>query len=124
MTEGLAREGFDIDLLHGKAREDAFAHVLTRAKVECKSDGKCRSTGNVFIEFRQRGRDSGIKTTTADWWAIEYADDCWVVLPTQRLIALARQAYRVKGSVRGGDGDEYEGVLIPIEWFVRPFRAA
>lgn len=123
MADGLARAGFDIDLLDGKAREDAFAYVLLKAKVEHKSDEKCRITGNVFVEYRQKGRPSGLATTTAEWWAIEFDKDSWLLMPTERLRALARQAYKdPRRRVSGGDNNQYEGVLIPVEWLVRSIK--
>lgn len=124
MTQGLARAGFDIDLRHGEAGEQAFVHVFLKAKVEHKRDDKCRVTGNVFIEYKQKGRPSGIAVTTANWWAIEYDEECWVIVPTDRLKALARQAAKEpRRLVKGGDNNLYDGVLVPIEWLVRPFKA-
>jgi hypothetical protein len=127
MAKGLARAGFDIDLRDGGLREAAFANVLFHAKVECKSDEKCRQTGNVFIEYLQHGRPSGIATTEADFWAIEFAPDCWLVLPTAHLKDIARDVARQKERrVKGGDGDNFEGVLVPLveliavgDWKVR-----
>lgn len=122
MAKGLAREGFDRDLRHGEAREDAFVHVLLRSRVEIKSDGKCRETGNVFIEYQQKGRPSGIAVSTAGLWAIEVDDTVWVVLPTERIKALARLAVQQGRKKFGGDGDQYLGALVPVEWLVRPVR--
>ena len=121
MTQGKARSGFDVDLRDGEAREDAFVYTFLRARVEHKSDEACRRTGNVFIEYRQKGRPSGIAVTTAERWAIEYDGDCWLVVPTPRLKAITRLAYRdPKKRVKGGDGNQYDGVLVPVEWLVRP----
>lgn len=121
MAEGLAREGFDIDLLEGKAREDAFAHLITRARVEVKSDRIARRTGNVFVEYEQKSRPSGILTTTADWWTFEVNDECYLFVPTARVKAVARYVYdtypeRVKD---GGDFNRYRGVLVPVDWLWR-----
>lgn len=124
MSEGLSGAGFDLDLLHGKAREDAFAHILTRATFEVKSDAKARNTGNIFVEFRQHGRPSGIATTKADWWVIEVNDDVWLVLPTERLKDAARLAWKQKRCARGGDFDAYEGALVPIHWLTQSLKAA
>jgi hypothetical protein len=115
MAKGLARAGFDIDLRDGGIREEAFAHVLFRASVEHKFDEKCRETGNVFLEFRQHGKPSGLATTTAEFWAIEVDRECWVVMATERLKAIARQAAREPGRRRkGGDGDAFDGVVVPL----------
>lgn len=114
MASGIARSGWDIDLRDGEAREDAFVHTFLKAKVEHKSDEKCRFTGNVFIEFRQKGRPSGIAVSTADYWAIEFNTNCWIVIPTDKLRHLARQYWKAGKVKNGGDGDNYEGILIPL----------
>jgi hypothetical protein len=54
MTHGLAREGWDLDLRHGVAREDALVNLLLHARVEVKSDGRCPDTGRLFIETQAR----------------------------------------------------------------------
>ncbi len=122
MAEGIAREGFDIDLRHGLAREDALVDVFLKAKVEHKCDEKARRTGNLFIEYRQKGRPSGIAVTTADWWAFEFDDETWLIVPTEKLKRLARLAYQQNRRAKGGDNNLYEGVLLPTEWLVRPMR--
>src|SRR3954454_12200058 len=125
MSEGLAREGFDVDLRHGLARENALVHLLLRAHVEVKSDGRCAETGRLFIEYRHNGRPSGIAVTTADRWAFEFDEDCWLIVPTNRLRAIARLAYRRGRIARGGDHNRSEGVLVPITWLTcAPNRGA
>lgn len=121
MATGLGRSGFDLDLKHGKLREEALGAILRGdQKVEIKSDGKCRETGNLFIEYRQKGRPSGIAVTEADYWAFEFADDNWLIVPTGKLKAIARQAYMdPRNRKRGGDYNEYEGVLVRIESLVK-----
>lgn len=126
MADGIARSGWDIDLLDGKAREDAFAHVLCQARVEVKSDHKCRETGRLFVEIRQRGkadgkwRLSGLAVTQADWWAFEVHDDRWLVVPTWQLKAIAKRVWErdPKAVRRGGDFNGYEGVLVPLQALV------
>lgn len=121
MADGVARAGFDIDLTDGKAREDAFAHLITRARVEVKSDRIARRTGNVFIEYLQKGRPSGIATTTAAWWAFEVNDDSWVLVPSVRVKAVARYVAEECPDrvVDGGDFNNYRGVLVPVDWLLR-----
>lgn len=122
MTQGLARSGFDKDLRDGEAREDAFVHVLLKDKVEHKSDERCKLTGNLFIEYKQKGRPSGIAVTQAHKWAFEFYPDCWLIVPTEIVKHLARIALAQGRTVKGGDGNNYEGVLLPIEWLVRPMK--
>jgi hypothetical protein len=118
MSDGIAREGFDMDLKHGEARETAFVKALTSCYVEHKCDQKVRRTGNVFVELRQKGRPSGINTTNSDYYAIEYADDAWIVVRTSLLKALARRC----PVTRGGDFNQYEGALVPITYLIRPWQ--
>lgn len=118
------RPEFDIDLLFGQEREVTFAEALMIRgghRLELKSDQAARATGNVFVEFRQRTGPSGISTSTADWWTIELDDNVFVTMKRERLHALSRQAYRLKGSVTGGD-NENVGVLVPVDWLLRPWR--
>lgn len=125
MTRGLSNAGFDLDLHYGESREQAFLNILTKAdvhcrRIECKSDRAAIRTGNVFIEYQQHGRPSGIATTTASYWAIEYDTNCWIFLPTMVLKTIFERAKRDKWRRKiGGDFNNYDGVLIPIEWLVR-----
>ncbi len=126
-------EKFDIDLLEGKAVEDAFAHVLCHATVEVKSDricirGRNGGTGRICIEYQQRatpgkddGRPSGIAVSKARWWAIEYDENCWIVMPRERVADLARRAWAK--ALRADTGDNgNRSVLVPIEWFVQEHK--
>lgn len=125
----IARPQFDLDLAFGEARETAFVKAVAAATVECKSDQKLRSTGNLFVEIRQGnpkkgyGRKSGIQASLAKWWAVEYDDDCWLVVRTPLLYQLTLRAYKERGSVMGGDNHN-EGVLVPVEWLITPWRKA
>lgn len=124
MAEGLARQGFDLDLQFGEARETAFVNALTNCYVECKSDQKVRVTGNVFIETHQRPRagdwrPSGINVSTSEWWAIEYADDSWIVIRRSLLKQMANRAPKRNG----GDDNRYRGRLVPVKWLIQPWHS-
>lgn len=126
MTTGLSRKGFDIDLREGVAREDAFAHVLMRSRLEHKRDWQACKTGNIAIEYEQRGypsnerRPSGIAVTTASWWGVEFADSCWLLLPVERVKELARRAIKERRTKWVGDNNDYLVALVPSEWFLGP----
>lgn len=114
---------FDKDLRDGQAREDAFVHVMLRARVEHKRDHKCVATGNIAIEYEQRCRDglvhtSGIAKTEADRYAIEFAPECWLVIPTERVKALAKRAIRAGRHRWIGDGNNHHNALVPFTWFL------
>lgn len=116
-------ETFDIDLRHGEAREEAFVHVLLRSRVEHKRDKKAFSTGNVAVEIKQKCSDgivrpSGIMATTAEFWAVEYFQECWLILPTEYVRSLADAAIAEEKAAWIGDGDNHFNALIPLGWFV------
>jgi len=119
MAEGLARAGFDRDLKHGEASESDFVRAITRAHVENKDDGWTPVTGNVAIEYAQRGRPSGIITTTADYWAVEVQDDVWIVIRTSLLRQAVAQAVAQGFTKLVGDRNQYQNALVPVEWLWR-----
>lgn len=125
MTAGKnTRAGFDIDLRQFQQRETALAMVLMAKgtnTIEHKRDCGTVRTGNVFVEYRQPTGPSGIAATTADQWAFEYDENCWLLIPTERLKALCRIAYKQGRVVKGGDRNRYTGVLLPIRWLIPPY---
>ena len=115
-------ETFDIDLREGKAREDAFVHVLLRSRIEHKRDHKFAETGNLAIEYQQRYPDgevapSGIAISEAGAWAFEFLENSWLVVPTEAVKVLARRAIKDGQHAWIGDGKNHHTALIPIEWF-------
>ncbi len=121
MTKGLSRAGFDIDLRQGQLREQALVKAMLEVGylVEHKRDHAAKKTGRVFIEHSQHGRPSGIATTTAHFWAIEFDERAWFLCETDRLRWLWQKG-REQGYTRvGGDFDAYEGVAIPLTWLTR-----
>lgn len=113
---------FDKDLREGKAREDAFVHVLLRGKVEHKRDHKCVDTGNVAIEYEQRCRDgevrpSGVSITEAHRYAIEFYAERWLIVPVEDVKRLARRAIKEGRDRWIGDGGNHHNALVPFEWF-------
>jgi len=131
MREGRAARGaFDFDLVRGEAKEDSLASVLLRSKVEVKFDNYCVGregrprTGNIALEWKTLGLDgekrpSGINpaSTQADWLAVEFADDRWLLLPMSEAQEMARRAGKERRSKWGGDDDRFLNALVPYPWF-------
>lgn len=120
-------ETFDIDLREGKAREDAFVHVLLRNRVEHKRDFKFVETGNLAVEYEQRYSDgkvhpSGISITEAAFHAFEFLDNRWLLVLTEDLKGLARLAIKDGRHKWIGDGNNHHNALIPMSWFMRPVQ--
>jgi hypothetical protein len=125
VTKGLARKGFDKDLLDGQAREDAFVRTMFRgAYIEHKLDEKARETGNLCIEFETsklpdgfgEKEPSGVSVCESERWAQEFDEDCWVLLPTSRIRRLVGPAWKVWG----GDHNRFHLALIPWRWLLKP----
>lgn len=122
MADGIAREGFDRDLAYGKAKESEFVDAISNARVEIKSDQRAvrnRPTGNVAIEYMQKGRPSGINVTTAGWWAIEFDEGKWIVVQTALLKRYAHKAYREGRVGPAGDYNQYENAFVPLSWLLK-----
>lgn len=126
MTEGRTRAGFDLDLRQFQLceRDLGFA-LMSRGTntIEHKRDCGTVGTGNLFVEYAQPSGPSGIAATTADSWAFEYDENCWLIIPRARLTRLCRVAYKQGRTAKGGDGNRYRGVLLPIRWLVPPYVA-
>src|SRR5580700_4311172 len=83
---------FDPKLAEGKSHERTAAKVILEHKcttilVEHKFDELARTTGNVFVEFKQRGRPSGLSTTQSTIHMFEIAYLQWVIVGTPKLKA-------------------------------------
>jgi hypothetical protein len=113
---GSSQKNFDLDLEYGEAGESKLLSILNGAKkVEVKTDRLAHLTGNIAIEFRYKGRLSGISTTEADYWAFVLLEGAVIIMiETDRLKKIARKNYRLGNVASGGDGNNSEMVLLKI----------
>jgi hypothetical protein len=107
---------FDLDLEYGEAGESELLSILKGVKkVEVKTDRLAHVTGNIAVEFRCYGKNSGISTTEADYWAFVLLDGKMIILiETNELKVIARQQYKLGNVKKGGDDHESEMILVPI----------
>ena len=106
---------FEKDLSYGKKHEKMVMKSLE--KYELKTDRMAHNTGNVYVEFQSRGKDSGIRTSKSNTWIFKIvsAKDTHlfsVHIPLSRLRRLVSKDYRV---VPGGDNLTSKGYLVPIK---------
>ena len=111
---------FDIDLQYGQVREQELADILKYEKIEVKTErDKWMETGNICIEYRCRGKQSGIAVTQAKYWAHVLADgddtSCMLLFPTAKLKEIARRHVVDGKVVYGGDDNLSKMVLIPLK---------
>lgn len=117
------------DLKVGKKGESFISKLLRKEKdfyfVEVKSDRVAHRTGNFFIEYQSRGKDSGLKTTIADYYALTTVDQKLVVFVQTEHLKKALAAWRQKcieakkppektWKKRGGDNQTSVGMLVPV----------
>lgn len=114
---------FDLDLPTGQIAEETLRRLLTyrapggRVFIEVKNNCKVKGTGNLFIEYEDRGRPSGLATTKAEWYAFtseEHGQDVFMLLRVpwlkKRLKHLLDTGKARKAS--GGDKGQARGVLV------------
>jgi len=105
---------FRYDLKVGQNTEKLLGEVLEDHTIEVKDDSaKSGKTGNVFIEFKSRGKRSGIAKSHADWWAIRTSEGTFILIEAAKLKALCRKYYNQKRIIKGGDNNTSWGILIP-----------
>ena len=110
---------FAFDLKMGQDEEIWLADLLRGKTVEVKRDYIASRTGNLFVEFSSRGKASGLATTKANFWAFILDGERVVIVPTKYLQQVARLAYSEGRTVRGGDNNTSEGVLVRLEELVK-----
>ena len=106
---------FNKDLSYGKRHEKLV--MKSMENFELKTDRMAHKTGNVYVEFQSRGKDSGIRTSKSNTWIFKIvsAKDTHlfsVHIPLSRLRRLVSKDYRV---VPGGDNLTSKGYLVPIK---------
>ena len=117
LTKGF-NPNFDICLEFGEKYENEFQKIIESKQIEVKTDKICQRTGNIFVEFESRGKESGINTTAAHYWVYclwtdKFKEQTYVFIPTRRLKKLIKEKeYRVSN---GGDNWTSKGYLIPEE---------
>lgn len=118
-----SRNDFAYDLKVGQLAEKTIGKLLMldSSTIEVKLDLLTQKTGNIAVEYRSRGKKSGISTTRAKFWAFVicidnkgYEDFPIVIVPTEYLKEIARKHYKLGHIIRGGDNKTSEMVLLPI----------
>lgn len=78
---------------------------------------KGRDSGNIFIEFSCRGKDSGVRVTQADWFVyyFKYLNELWMIKVPELKELIHDNNFRV--GVGGDPGSDSSGYLIPRRKF-------
>ena len=112
---------FDIDLDFGTKYEHSLANILKLGKIEVKTErDKWKETRNIAIELSCNGKNSGLNTTEADYWAhiLTCKGDIKgiILLPVERLKEIVKLSVHDGHGriVMGGDNCASEIALIPL----------
>ncbi len=109
---------FRYDLEWGQMGEQVVADIVAGDKTEVKSERDMWvRTGNHFVETESRGKPSGICTTQAKYWSVNFfQNDKFMfnlTLTVENMKAIVYENRKKK--VSGGDDNTSRGVLVPIK---------
>ena len=122
LTEGYCK-GFDMDLEFGKMGEEFTQQVFEgNSKVEVKTERDIwKTTGNIAIEIRCKGKPSGLSTTESSVWVHLLSLDGVIMggflLKVDILKAKIKKLHK-EGNLKmvmGGDDNESQMALLPIK---------
>ena len=119
ITEDYTKDKFDIDLDFGKVGEKAVEEMLEGdGTIEVKTEREIwKTTVNIAIEIRSRGKLSGLSTTTAKTW-IHMLDGGGggFIFPVDKLKEKIkkRQENGTLKLIMGGDDNAAQLALLPI----------
>ena len=113
---------FDLDLKFGEFHEQLLFQSLSKTgnvTVEVKTDRLAVKTGNLAVEFRYRGRPSGIQTTKSDEYFFVIVEQDGSIryrlnIPTAKLKKIAYRRFMNGLTTTGGQYNATEMILIPI----------
>jgi hypothetical protein len=112
------------DLVMEMPIRDSNDHKLV--SYEIKTDVLCRpdfDTGNMFIEFESRGKDSGVVVTKAEWFVtyFKHFREIWYIKSDKLRELIAENQFKVHND-SGDLGSNTKGYLIPRYQFKEYFK--
>lgn len=93
---------------------------------EVKTDDYCkpgRDTGNMFIEFECRGKESGIRVTKSDYFVYYYPHfkEIWYI-KTENLKKIIEENDMRTTEFSGDENSNTKGYLLGRKWFQNNFK--
>lgn len=91
--------------------------------MEIKQDFMFEKTGNVAIEFKSRGKLSGVASSTANFWCYILKDKLYVSSLTKVREKLDEFFFNKEiRVVSGGDDRSSQLLLVPLDTFYKIFK--
>jgi hypothetical protein len=117
---------WDISLEFGEYHEEKVRKIFEGGEtIEVKADKAWHTTGNVAVEFRFRGRPSGISTTEAKWWCTTLTNkknpkevDMIILWEVGKLKAYLKKNWQEFKKVGAGYRKASKILLIPVRDFL------
>lgn len=104
---------FKYDLLVGQVKEKELADIFGGKRIEVKNDLQAHRTGNIFIEYHSRGKNSGIATSEAEYYCI-CVQELFILIPAEKLKEKCRKYINTNRDILGGDNNTSKGILLPL----------
>lgn len=105
---------FKYDLKVGQTKEKELGDIFKDKTIEVKYDLQALRTGNVYVEYYSRGKQSGISTTKADYYCFAFGDT-FHLITTSSLKKKCRKYIGTDRDKLGGDNNTSKGILLPIK---------
>ena len=108
---------FKYDLKLGQKGENLLANIILSKgdTIEVKTDLQALTTGNLFIEYESRQKQSGIATTHAIWYSFVLSNTLIITISTDNLKTICREYLNTNRDIKGGDSNTSKGILLPIK---------
>ena len=105
---------FKYDLKVGHVKEEELGNILNSSTIEVKYDLKALKTGNVYVEYFSRGKQSGISKSKADYYCFAFGET-FHLIKTSDLKDRCRKYLNTDRDRVGGDDNTSKGILLPIK---------
>ena len=105
---------FKYDLKVGQVKEEELGNILNSSTIEVKYDLKALKTGNVYVEYFSRGKQSGISKSKADYYCFAFGET-FHLIKTSDLKDRCRKYLNTDRDRVGGDDNTSKGMLLPIK---------
>ena len=105
---------FKYDLKVGQVKEKELGNILNSSTIEVKYDLKALKTGNVYVEYFSRGKQSGISKSKADYYCFAFGET-FHLIKTSDLKDRCRKYLNTDRDRVGGDNNTSKGILLPIK---------
>lgn len=107
------KNNFEYDLQIGQTKERELGDIFNSKTVEVKYDFKALRSRNVYVEYQNKGKPSGLSVSTADFYCFCFGET-FHLIHTNILKDKCRKYLGTRRDKFGGDNNTSKGILLPI----------